>query len=137
MAVTKSFIVDETTKFGANPANVQWNVVRGDTATLNVDFLYDDETTKWNTSAWSFKATTYDPSGDVLDELLVTATTGSVVLTAPASMTLNWGTVYKTVVAELPFDLQAQIPVAGEDTVWTPIVGTIRVLGDVTPGGSL
>jgi len=137
MAVEKSFIVDQTTKVGANPANVQWNVVRGDTATLNVDFFYADETTKWNTSTWSFKATTYDPSGDVLDELLVTATTGSVVLTAPASMTLNWGTAYKTVVAELPFDLQAQIPVAGEDTVWTALIGTIRVLGDVTPGGSL
>jgi len=137
MAVEKSFVVDPTTKFGANPATIQWNVVRGDTATLNVDFLYDDEITKWNTSAWTFKATAYDSSGDVLDELLITATTGSVVLTAPASMTLNWGTAYKTVVAELPFDLQAQISVDGEDTVWTPVVGTIRVLGDITPGGSL
>jgi len=135
--VEKSYIVSDTEKFGANPATIQWNVVRGDTATLNVDFLEDDETTKYNTSAWSFKATAYDASGDVLDEMLVTATTGSVTITAPASMTLNWGTAYKTIVAELPFDLQAQIPVAGEDTVWTPIVGTIRVLGDITPGGSL
>ena len=135
--VEKSYIVSDTEKFGANPATIQWNVVRGDTATLNVDFLEDDETTKYNTSAWSFKATAYDSSGDVLDEMLVTATTGSVTITAPASMTLNWGTTYKTIVAELPFDLQAQIPVAGEDTVWTPIVGTIRVLGDITPGGSL
>jgi hypothetical protein len=135
--VEKSYIVSDTEKFGANPATIQWNVVRGDTATLKVDFLEDDETTKYNTSAWSFKATAYDSSGDVLDEMLVTATTGSVTITAPASMTLNWGTTYKTIVAELPFDLQAQIPVAGEDTVWTPIVGTIRVLGDITPGGSL
>jgi len=135
--VEKSYIVSDTEKFGANPATIQWNVVRGDTATLNVDFLEDDETTKYNTSAWSFKATAYDPTGDILDEMLVTATTGSVTITAPASMTLNWGTAYKTIVAELPFDLQAQIPVAGEDTVWTPVVGTIRVLGDITPGGSL
>jgi len=135
--VEKSYIVSDTEKFGANPATIQWNVVRGDTATLNVDFLEDDETTKYNISTWSFKATAYDPTGDILDEMLVTATTGSVTITAPASMTLNWGTAYKTIVAELPFDLQAQIPVAGEDTVWTPVVGTIRVLGDITPGGSL
>jgi len=133
----KSFVVSDTYKFGANPANIQWNVVRGDTATLKVDFLDDDEITKWNTNTWSYKATAYDPVGDVLDELLVTATTGSVTLTAPASMTLSWGSAYKTIVAELPFDLQVQMELAGEDTVWTPIVGTIRVLGDITPGGSL
>lgn len=133
----KSFVVSDTYKFGANPANIQWNVVRGDTATLKVDFLDDDEITKWNTNTWSYKATAYDPVGDVLDELLVTATTGSVTLTAPASMTLSWGSAYKTVVAELPFDLQVQMELAGEDTVWTPVVGTIRVLGDITPGGSL
>ena len=52
-------------------------------------------------------------------------------------MTLSWGTAYKTIVAELPFDLQVQISDADEDTVWTPVIGTIRVLGDITPGGSL
>jgi hypothetical protein len=63
-----------------------------------------------------------------------------VTITAPASQTLNWGNDYKTVVAELPFDLQVIIEAgsgAGEDTVWTPIVGTIVVIGDVSPGGSL
>ena len=133
----KSFTVADTSKFGANPANIQWNIVRGDTATLNVDFLYDNEITKWPTTTWSYKATAYDPSGDVLDELLTTASTGSVSITAPASMTLSWGTAYQSVVAELPFDLQVQISDADEDTVWTPIVGTIVVIGDVSPGGSL
>jgi hypothetical protein len=37
------------------------------------------------------------------------------------------------VVAELPFDLQ----ITTNEIVWTPVVGTIRVLSDVTPGGSL
>lgn len=133
----KSFVVSDTYKFGANPATIQWNVVRGDTATLKVDFLDDDEVTKWNISTWDFEATAYDASGDVLDELSVTATTGSVTITAPASLTEKWGTAYKTVVAELPFDLTAHIPVSGEDTSWTPVIGTIRVLGDITPGGSL
>lgn len=133
----KYYTIPDTEKFGANPATIQWNVVRGDTATLKVDFLEDDEITKWNTSTWEFTATAYDSSGDVLDELTVTATTGSVIITAPASVTERWGSAYKTVVAELPFDLTAHIAVSGEDTIWTPIVGTIRVLGDITPGGSL
>lgn len=135
--VEKSYVVSDTEKFGANPATIQWNIVRGDTATLVVDFLENDEETKWTTSSWTYKATAYDPVGDVLDDLIVTATTGSVTITAPASMTLSWGDAYKTIVAELPFDLQVQIDDAGEDTIWTPIVGTIRVLGDITPGGSL
>jgi hypothetical protein len=135
--VEKSYTVSDIDKFGANPATIQWNVVRGDTASLVIDFLQDDEETYFNTTTWSYKATAYDPVGDVLDELLVSATTGTVTLTAPASMTLSWGSAYKTIVAELPFDLQVQISDADEDTVWTPIVGTIRVLGDVTPGGSL
>ena len=135
--VEKTYVVSDTEKYGANPATIQWNIVRGDTATLVVEFLEDDEVTKWNVSTWEFEATAYDPSGDVLDQLTTTATTGKVTITVPASITEKWGTAYKTVVAELPFDLTAQIPVAGEDTMWTPVIGTIRVLGDITPGGSL
>lgn len=129
-----------TSIYGANPISIKWNVVRGDTATLDIDFLQANETTAYNTSAWTYKATAYDVSGDVLDELITTATSGSVIITAPASQTLNWGSSYKNVVAELPFDLQVIIEAgsgAGEDTVWTPIVGTIVVIGDVSPGGSL
>ena len=129
-----------TSTYGANPISIKWNVVRGDTATLDIDFLQANETTAYNTSAWTYKATAYDVSGDVLDELITTATSGSVIITAPASQTLIWGSRYKNVVAELPFDLQVIIEAgsgAGEDTVWTPIVGTIVVIGDVSPGGSL
>jgi hypothetical protein len=125
-------------KYGADPASVQWKVVRGDTATLEVEFLEIDETTPFDTDGWTFKATSYDPTGSVLDDLLVTATTGVATITADACLTQNWGTAYKTVVAELPFDLQITIPAAsGETTVWTPVIGTICVLGDITPGGSL
>ena len=129
-----------TSTYGANPISIKWNVVRGDTATLDIDFLQANETTAYNTSAWTYKSTADDVSGDVLDELITTATSGSVTITAPASQTLNWGGSYKNVVAELPFDLQVIIEAgsgAGEDTVWTPIVGTIVVIGDVSPGGSL
>ena len=125
-------------KYGADPANVQWKVVRGDTASLEVEFLEIDETTPFDTDGWTYKATSYDPTGSVLDDLIVTATTGSVVITVDPCITEKWGTAYKTVVAELPFDLQITIPAAsGEPTVWTPVIGTICVLGDITPGGSL
>ena len=125
-------------KYGADPVSIQWKVVRGDTATLEVQFLENDEITPLDTDGWTFKATSYDPTGSILDELTVTATTGVAVITADACLTENWGTAYKTVVAELPFDLQITIPQTGRNTtVWTPVIGTICVLGDITPGGSL
>ena len=124
-------------KYGANPASIQWKIVRGDTAVLNVDFLQNDEIAGFNCTGWTYNATAYDPNGDVLDELVVASSGHSVTITAPASLTLNWGSKYKSVVAELPFDLQVNIPTAGENTIWTPIIGTITVVGDVSPGGSL
>jgi hypothetical protein len=125
-------------KYGANPVNIQWKVVRGDTATLTVDFLDLDETTAFDTSTWSYKATAYDPLGDVLDALDVEATTGSVTISAQSCLTEKWGAGYKSIVAELPFDLVVEIPQAGPNNyIWTPVLGTIVVLGDVTPGGSL
>jgi hypothetical protein len=125
-------------KYGANPANVQWRVVRGDTATLTVEFLELDETTPFDTDNWTYKATVYDSLGDVLDNLDVSATTGSVTITAQCDITQRWGIGYKNVVAELPFDLSVQIGNnLANPTIWTPVIGTISVLGDVTPGGSL
>ena len=127
-------------KYGANPISVKWNVVRGDTAELFIDFLELDETTGFDCSGWTYKATAYDINGDVLDELVTESDGHSVVIKAPASLTLTWGSSYKSVVAELPFDLQVVIEAGSgpiEDTVWTPIIGTITVIGDVSPGGSL
>jgi hypothetical protein len=124
-------------KFGATPANIQWTVVRGDTATLLVEFLEDDEVTGFDTSDWTYKATAYDPVSDVLDDLAVEASGHIVTITAPASVTANWGTAYKQVAAELKFDLQVIIEGgsgADADTVWTPVLGTICVLSDITPG---
>lgn len=137
--MTCSSCYPEIQRYGADPANIQWKVVRGDTATLVVEFLEIDESTAFDTDGWTYKATSYDAAGNVLDDIPVTATAGTATLVAPASLTLNWGSSYKTIVAELPFDLQVVIPGEGseEPTVWTPVIGTICVLGDITPGGSL
>lgn len=126
-------------KYGASPANIQWTVVRGNSATLKIEFFEDDEITYWDTDGWTFLSTSYDPTGDVLDELLVTEEAGYVTISIPAETTLNWGNQYKSVVSELPFDLQVTIPGGSgeQDIIWTPVVGTICVLGNVTPGGSL
>jgi hypothetical protein len=124
-------------KFGATPANIQWTVVRGDTATLLVEFLEDDEVTGFDTSDWTYKATAYDPIGDVLDDLAVEVDGHTATITAPASVTSNWGTAYKQVAAELKFDLQVIIEAGSgidADMVWTPVLGTICVLSDITPG---
>jgi hypothetical protein len=118
--------------FGADPARIKWQIVRGDTSPLRVEFLQDDETTYFDTSDWTYEATTYDPQSDFLDALEVTAGEGYVDILAPASITEFWGTGYKSIVTELTFDLQVVID---ENTVWTPLIGTISVIGDVT--GSL
>lgn len=127
-----------TEKLGATPANVQWTVVRGDSATITVQFLENDEATGWDISDWTFSASSYDVSGDILDELAVTVSGHTATIFASADLTQNWGTKYLSIVAELPFDLQARIPAAEgepEDTIWTPVLGTILVMGDITPGG--
>jgi hypothetical protein len=124
-------------KFGATPANIQWTVVRGDTATLLVEFLEDDEVTGFDTSDWTYTATAYDPVGDILDDLSVEVNGHTATITVPASVTSNWGTTYKQVAAELKFDLQVTIEGgsgADADMVWTPVLGTICVLSDITPG---
>ena len=123
-----------TEEHGADPAKIKWNVVRGDNASLKVEFLENDETTYYDTSDWSYSATTYDPSGDVLDELEVIENDGYVEIKADSSITENWGAGYKGVVAELRFDLQVTINSIPK-TIWSPVVGTICVIGDITPGG--
>lgn len=119
--------------FGANPANIKWQVVRGDTAVLRVEFKENDEETAYDTSGWVYSSSTYDFKGDVIDELNVTSGDGYVEITAAPEITQYWGTGYGSTVTELAFDLQVDID---SDTVWTPVIGTITVLGDVT-GGSL
>jgi hypothetical protein len=119
--------------FGADPVTIQWRVVRGDTATLRVEFYQDDEVTYYDTENWTYKCTAYDQFGDVLDSLNCNAFDGYVDITAEPETTENWGTGYKSTVAELLFDVQVIV----DDLVWTPVVGTIYVIGDVSPGGSL
>jgi hypothetical protein len=123
--------------FGADPVSIQWRVVRGDTGSLRVEFFQPNEIDFYNTEGWVFRATAYDQSGDILDALDCEPGEGFVDIKAYPSVTKNWGLRYTKNVAELPFDVQVTIPELIEDTVWTPVIGTIYVLGDVTPGGTL
>lgn len=118
--------------FGANPANIKWQIVRGDTSPLRVEFYSDDEVTPYDTTGWEYSSSTYDFKGDVIDTLDVVPGYGYVEITASPDITALWGSGYNKVVAELAFDLQVTI----DNLVWTPVLGTISVLGDVT-GGSL
>lgn len=114
--------------FGNAPAIIKWNVIRGDTARLRVDFLENDEVTPFDTDGWSFLSTTYDAFGDVLDSLTVEPGDGYVNIIAPANITALWGEGYTSTVAELAFDLQVEFG----NIVWTPVLGTIKVSADVT-----
>jgi hypothetical protein len=117
------------TQIGASPANIKWNVVRGDTARLLVEFLENDEETPIDVSGWDFSATAYNPSTNVSDELDVESSTGAVEIIAPDSITEQWGSAFGKTVASLNFDLQVTLD---NGDIWTPVVGTIHVTGDVT-----
>jgi hypothetical protein len=123
--------------FGADPINIKWSVVRGDTASITVSFLQNDEVTPFNISTWDFTCTAYDPYSDMIDVLtsVKNISAGTITITAPASMTKDWGTGYKKVrVNELRFDVQATINGAtdAQDIIWTPIIGSISVLSDLS-----
>ena len=116
--------------YGANPTNIQWTVVRGDTAKLRIEFLENDETTPQDTSLWEYAATAVDVKGNTSSELQVVAGTGYVDIIALPEVTSTWGaTRPSTAVAELYFDLQVTLD---PETVWTPIIGTIVVIPDAT-----
>ena len=114
--------------FGADPVKIKWNVVRGDSASLRVEFLDNDETTYFDNSTWTYSASAYDPKGDIIDELDVVPGTGYVDIKASSDITSYWGTGYGTQVAELTFDLEVTI----DDVIWSPVIGTIKVIGDVS-----
>lgn len=117
--------------FGADPAILKWQVVRGDTSILRVEFYENDEATAYETSEWTFQASAYDFANDITDELEVTPGEGFVTITAPSDITAQWGEGFKRNVAELSFDLEVTVD---RNTTWTPVVGTISVIGDVTRG---
>ena len=114
--------------FGADPVTLQWKVVRGDTARLRVEFYQTDGVTYYDTSGWSFMSTAYNLKDGGFYTLTVTAGSGYVDITAPATMTTTWGAGQSAISTEMSFDLQV---VVNGDT-WTPVVGKITVIADVT-----
>lgn len=122
-------------KFGATPANIQWSVVRGDTAKLRVQFFQEDELTEYDTDDWTYISTVYNPITQLSDTLDIFEGVGYVDIIAQPATTETWGVGYQNKIAELIFDLQVTIPaVLPEtiDTVWTPVTGSISVLADTT-----
>ena len=117
-------------QFGQKPISLKWNIVRGDTAKLKVEFLENNETTPFDTEGWEYSSSAYDTRGDFLDELEVVVEDGYIQIVANSDITENWGVGSGAVVAELVFDLEVTI----DDEVWTPVLGTIVVAGDVTGG---
>ena len=135
-AMTSLSSFNAISRFGASPARIQWTVVRGDTAKIRIQFFEADEETAFETSTWTYIATAYNPVSKLSDVLLVIAGVGYVDIVASPAITETWGAGYKSTVMELPFDLEVTIPETGDDTVWTPVIGTISVLSDISIGGS-
>lgn len=118
---------------GADPYNIVWNVVRGDTATLKIEFYETNEIDLYDTTGWTYISTAYEAKTDTSYTLTTTASPGYVTITAPKTMTDDWGVGSKYRIAELELDLQVTF---SDSTVWTPVRGTISVISDIT-GGAL
>lgn len=116
---------------GVRPVNIKWVVVRGDSSALKVQFLENDEETSYDITNWQFSATAFSPKDQIFDDLEVSVDGNEITITASSDITEFWGSGVSTTVAELDFDLEVQV---SRDTIWTPIVGTITVVGDVTGG---
>jgi len=126
----------EMQTLGSNPAMINWRVVRGDTAKLRVSFLQKNEIDQYDTTGWEYSSTAYDPKSETSYPLTVLLVDEYVDIIAPAELTETWGANQNTaIVAELSFDLQVSFSV--EDEIWTPIIGNITVIGDVTWGSSI
>jgi hypothetical protein len=115
--------------FGADPVQPKWQIVRGDTATMRIEFLQDDEKTYYDTTGWTYRSSTYDLKGSVLNSLQVSHGDGYVEITALPSITSTWGTGYKQISSELLFDIEVT---TSDNRVWTPVIGNIVVLSDVS-----
>jgi hypothetical protein len=118
---------------GAKPAFVKWQVVRGDTSVLRVEFYENDESNPYDTTGWSFISSVFDRRGKAISILDVEPYDGYVIITATPEITEFWGTGFNDRVAQLDFDLQVTISEYDEpDIVWTPVIGIISVIGDIT-----
>lgn len=116
--------------YGADPQKITWQIVRGDEARLRIEFWETDEITPQDTSSWSFSATARDIKTGTMYTLDTSNVLGSVDIIVQEIVTKTWGAgVYKDIAAELLFDLQVVIDGA---TTWTPVIGNIVVLSDVT-----
>jgi hypothetical protein len=118
-------------RLGVKPIDIRWDIVRGDSSSIRIQFLELDESTAYDISSWQFEATAFSRKDKVFDELEVTVDGSDVIVTANSDLTEFWGTGITRTVAELTFDLQV---VVDRFTIWTPVVGTITVIGDVTGG---
>lgn len=115
----------------STPINLKWDVIRGDTAKLKVEFFQNDEVTYIDISTWDFTASAYNSATSTNDELEVVVSTGYVEIIAEPFITETWGVGSNPggTVANIKFDLQA---INADDVTWTPIMGNINVIGDIS-----
>ena len=114
---------------GSTPVNIEWNIVRGDTATLRVDFLQDDEVTAYDITTWGIECTVYNPKNGANNDLDITKNDGWIVVTARADLTAQWGDGIRYRANELNFDIEVTL---NDGTVWTPVIGVISLIADVS-----
>jgi len=102
-------------------------MVRGDDAKISLQFLDTDGVTPLDTSGWTYSAVVKAATLESLT--ILPGSNSTITLHAPKAKTATWGVAPAGgVPEEFPFDLQVT---KSDTTVWTPLIGTVRVLPDV------
>ena len=114
--------------YGAEPQKITWQVVRGDFAKLRIEFWESDEVTPTNTTGWTYASAAKDVRTGTFYTLTTTSGYGYVEISAEPTTTKLWGTGNQELSTELDFDLQ--VTISGEP--WTPVIGKIFSIPDVT-----
>jgi hypothetical protein len=112
---------------GESPAKIVWNIVRGDDSSIEITLL-DDNGQPLSAYGWSYASKARGSSQ--LYSLTVTSVGNVVTVKAPSATTSLWGAGATTnPAAQLPFDLQVT---KGDGSKWTPVIGKIVVIPDVS-----
>ena len=114
---------------GADPANIKWTIVRGDSASLRIEFFEEDGVTKSDIEGWTALSSTYDYRGDVIDNLETEVGDGYIDIFVTPETSRLWGAGYRPIAADLGFDLQITTT---DGTIWTPVIGSISVIADIS-----
>ena len=115
----------QTIGLGSEPPQIEWTLVRGDTAAFRVH-VTDNSKTPLDLDGWTFAMDFYRPSTDTIVLSTTPSITNDDIL---GSFTVALGASQSELLqTEDQFDIQ----ISNDETVWTVGKGSVIVIEDIT-----